>query len=215
MPPLTRREVFERTWAAIAGGLVATGLPAGTAAAARAQTADSDLEIVSVRLPETIVPDEPFEVGMTVENTGDEALEPEPSYAFDQQRVLSGGPSENLPIEPGSREEFSYGGVTLRIIDQSLPGDGIEAGEHQHSIGFTDGPRESSPVNVTEGGGTSDDGASGLSTDGTAPEDSKRERGFFTNSGDGPEFLSNAFNLTVLGFLLSVVGIVHQMIQGR
>jgi outer membrane protein assembly factor BamB len=43
----------------------------------------------------------------------------------------------------------------------------------------------------------------------------ERQRGFFSNDGNEPESLSNAFNLTMLGFLLSVAGIVHQMIQGR
>lgn len=42
-----------------------------------------------------------------------------------------------------------------------------------------------------------------------------RQRGLFSNSGDEPEFVSNPFNLTVLGFLLSVGGIIHQMISGR
>lgn len=42
-----------------------------------------------------------------------------------------------------------------------------------------------------------------------------RQRGLFSNSGDEPEFVSNPFNLTMLGFLLSVAGIVHQMLQGR
>lgn len=40
-------------------------------------------------------------------------------------------------------------------------------------------------------------------------------RGFFSNSGDGPAFLDNIFNLTVLGFLLSVAGILQQMMGGR
>lgn len=42
-----------------------------------------------------------------------------------------------------------------------------------------------------------------------------RQRGLFSNSGDEPEFVSNPFNLTMLGFVLSVAGIVHQMLQGR
>lgn len=45
--------------------------------------------------------------------------------------------------------------------------------------------------------------------------ESQRQRGFFSNSGEGePEFLSNIFNLTMLGFLLSVGGIIHQMMEG-
>lgn len=41
------------------------------------------------------------------------------------------------------------------------------------------------------------------------------QRGFFSNSGDGPDALENVFNLTVLGFMLSIAGIVHQLVRGR
>ncbi len=42
-----------------------------------------------------------------------------------------------------------------------------------------------------------------------------RQRGFFSNSGNEPAFLSNPINLTTLGFLLSVAGIIHQMLGGK
>lgn len=41
-----------------------------------------------------------------------------------------------------------------------------------------------------------------------------RQRGFLSNSENEPAFLSNPFNLTTLGFLLSVGGIIHQMMGG-
>lgn len=47
------------------------------------------------------------------------------------------------------------------------------------------------------------------------PPDQGRQRGFFENDGDGPEPLQNVLNLTILGFVLSVAGIVHQMVRGR
>lgn len=43
----------------------------------------------------------------------------------------------------------------------------------------------------------------------------ERQRGFFSNSSNEPEFLSNALNLTVLGFVLSVAGIIQQLLGGR
>jgi hypothetical protein len=46
-------------------------------------------------------------------------------------------------------------------------------------------------------------------------EGSGSRRGFFSNSAEEPEFLSNPFNLTTLGFLLSVAGIIHQMMGGQ
>jgi outer membrane protein assembly factor BamB len=65
------------------------------------------------------------------------------------------------------------------------------------------------------GGGTDTGGTTDGDTDGSGTEE--RQRGLFSNSASGeePEFISNAFNLTMLGFLLSVAGIVHQMLQGR
>jgi outer membrane protein assembly factor BamB len=42
-----------------------------------------------------------------------------------------------------------------------------------------------------------------------------RQRGLFSNGGDEPDIVSNPFNLTMVGFLLSVAGIAHQMLQGR
>lgn len=40
------------------------------------------------------------------------------------------------------------------------------------------------------------------------------QRGFFSNDGSDPAFLTNMFNLTVLGFLLSLLGLVYQMLGG-
>ncbi|MDY6819613.1 MAG: carboxypeptidase-like regulatory domain-containing protein [Halobacteriales archaeon] len=42
-----------------------------------------------------------------------------------------------------------------------------------------------------------------------------RQRGFFSNSGNEPAFLSNVFNLTMLGFLMSAAGLIYQMMEGR
>ncbi|ACV11541.1 hypothetical protein Huta_1365 [Halorhabdus utahensis DSM 12940] len=49
-------------------------------------------------------------------------------------------------------------------------------------------------------------------TDTTASE---RSRGFISNSGEQSDIASNAVNLTTVGFALSVVGLGHQMIEGR
>lgn len=213
MTLLTRREVFMYAGAILVGCSTSPGQHTGVVSATQEAAGNPDLRIVSASLPETISPDEPFQVRMTVENTGDEPAEPTPSYAFDGQRVLSGGPPDKLPVAADDREEFTFGGITLHMIDQSLPGEGIAAGEYEHSIGFIGGPRESASVTVAEGS-VGDGGGSGLS-DSSVGGEANRERGFFTNSGDEPEILSNVFNLTVLGFLLSVAGIIHQMLQGR
>lgn len=53
------------------------------------------------------------------------------------------------------------------------------------------------------------------STTSVSTQSEEVERGFFSNSSGEPGFLSNALNLTVLGFLLSVAGILQQMMGGR
>jgi len=63
------------------------------------------------------------------------------------------------------------------------------------------------------GGGTATGGTGNEDVDGSGS--GEPQRGLFSNDGDEPEFVSNPFNLTVLGFLLSVAGIIHQMLQGR
>jgi outer membrane protein assembly factor BamB len=59
-----------------------------------------------------------------------------------------------------------------------------------------------------------DDASSGGSGSGGSGTDT-RQRGLFSNGGDAPDGISNPFNMTVLGFVLSIAGIVYQMIGGR
>jgi len=46
-------------------------------------------------------------------------------------------------------------------------------------------------------------------------DNASAQRGFLSNSGDDPPLLSNPANLTVGGFVLSVGGIVYQMVGGK
>lgn len=82
----------------------------------------------------------------------------------------------------------------------------VEAGQHSTPTpGSGDNGAEeagSQAIDIDESGAGSDGG-------GDAPQ-----RGFFSNSGNDPAFLTNVFNLTVLGFLLSVAGIFYQMMEG-
>lgn len=92
----------------------------------------------------------------------------------------------------------------------------------------TDGPttvQASTPSGVTAvsppdpGDGTEEPTATERPTDeptATAtpePTATAPSRGFLTNGEEGP--LSNVFNLTFLGFLLSALGIVYQLVEGR
>jgi hypothetical protein len=82
----------------------------------------------------------------------------------------------------------------------------IEASQRATSTpaSATDGESgTASQANAIDASGTGSDGGGG------APQ-----RGFFSNSGNDPPFLTNVFNLTVLGFLLSIVGIIYQMMEG-
>ncbi|UIO99795.1 carboxypeptidase-like regulatory domain-containing protein [Halobaculum sp. CBA1158] len=64
------------------------------------------------------------------------------------------------------------------------------------------------------GGAATDGSGSGGDDPGSAGDgDEEPNRGFFSNSGDEPEFLSDAVNLTTLGFGLSAIGLVYQLAQ--
>lgn len=96
-------------------------------------------------------------------------------------------------------------------------GDSIEAsvsGPKKRATAATDRTEgRSNTASGSTGGQPETAGASpGSSSDTSKGE---RKRGFFSNTDDEPDFLSNAFNLTVIGFLLSIIGIVHQMLEGR
>lgn len=54
-----------------------------------------------------------------------------------------------------------------------------------------------------------------MSSDSGSQGGDRSQRGLFSNSPDQNGFASNPVNLTTLGFLLSVVGIGYQMLQGR
>jgi outer membrane protein assembly factor BamB len=64
-------------------------------------------------------------------------------------------------------------------------------------------------------GSASRDGSPAKDAGSGGSEPTDRKRGLLSNGGDEPEFMSDGLNLTVLGFVLSVVGILHQMTQGR
>jgi hypothetical protein len=97
--------------------------------------------------------------------------------------------------------------------DIGVPGF-LEAGEYEFIFTDPETGVETTAVLVV----TADDGQSA----GTGPPDVEGngtplpERGFFVNGeGDPLGPLSNFLNLTVLGFLLSVVGIFYQLMEGR
>lgn len=72
-----------------------------------------------------------------------------------------------------------------------------------------------STLESSGGGGSSGGSNTAGSSTVASNENDQRQRGFFTNNGSGPDALENVFNLTVLGFLLSVGGIIHQLLGGR
>lgn len=75
---------------------------------------------------------------------------------------------------------------------------------------------EEQSITITLGSGGDGGTVRAGSTDGSNGDGrDERQRGFFSNSGNEPGFLSNPFNLTTLGFLLSVAGIIHQLMGGR
>lgn len=81
-----------------------------------------------------------------------------------------------------------------------------------------DGPTETRTTTraTQEPADTATRTTAGSETTAAATSSQAPRRGFFSNGAEGePAFLSDITNLTVLGFLLSVAGIVHQMLGGR
>jgi hypothetical protein len=76
----------------------------------------------------------------------------------------------------------------------------------------------STPASTAQSAGTSSEQtATQQSAIGSTADESatNTQRGFFSNGANEPEALSNPMNLTIGGFLLSVAGIVFQMVGGN
>lgn len=148
------------------------------------------------------------------------ALDPdsgEPLWTYD----LGEGPIVGQIIPSGERLFVAHhrgGLVALEASGGDSGGTTESSGDGTSgSDGDTGGSSGSdSDSGGTSGSDTSDSSGSTDGSDGGSSDDSERsQRGFFSNSEEGePEFLSNITNLTVLGFLLSIAGILHQMIGG-
>lgn len=115
-------------------------------------------------------------------------------------------------IRAGDIESYEWDFDTERNPGVDATGQRVQhaydqSGEYQVRLHVTAGNGEedstSRIITIDDGSGGGGGGSSG------------QQRGFFSNSGNEPEFISNPFNLTTLGFLLSVAGIIHQMMQGR
>lgn len=150
--------------------------------------------------------------------------------------IDAGGPLRAPPVivdgvayyatTDGLVHAFEYGDSGhLWTFDAGAPVRALAAGDARVFVGTTEnyyilGPGD--PSNTQNDGGTNNDdtagGMSGSSESDSADSSSgsaERERGLFSNDGSEPAFISNVFNLTMLGFLLSVAGIIHQLLGGR
>ncbi|MGQ4556365.1 outer membrane protein assembly factor BamB family protein [Halobellus sp. GM3] len=125
-----------------------------------------------------------------------------------------------LGTETGSVYAFEYGGEgQLWEFDAGASVRSLAPGNDRVVVGTEAGyyllsgdgpPADGSAASTTH---QADSGGDEAPTGGDAAD--VPQRGLFSNGGDEPDAVSNPFNLTMLGFLLSVVGIVHQMFQGR
>lgn len=198
------------------------------------QTPPEGLRLVSRSLPERLHERDPVFVGARVENTRSETATFDISYRFENQRILF---KEGVTIPPGEDSKIGFENVTAGEVYEKL-GDKPPAGTYDHSFGLVDGPRirgqvtigtdstppESELTPADESGDstsleepatpTSFPKAEQNPSDADQSSTENRERGFLSNSGDEPEYLSNPLNLTTLGFLLSVGGILHQLFNG-
>lgn len=179
-----------------------------------AGTPPMGLALIEKRFPETVAPGTPMAVGLVVENVRSTSTTIDITYAFEGREVFF---KEAITIEPGERREIGFDEITIAAIEESL-GRELEPGTYTHSFGVRDGPRADAQIEVlgkSEGENRDTTAARGEDGPQQSIDGADRQRGFFSNTGDEPEFISNPFNLTTLGFLLSVAGIAHQMLQGR
>ena len=206
------------------------------------ETDASSLEIESVSLPDAIRPGSSYNPAVRIQNTGEKSVSLRGSYKFEGQMVMESmsetiGPGgtetfsfPDLTLDmietsvgaieegehthsmgktggPRASETVVVGADATAVSDQSS-GTGGSAGTSDSGTGGTsDGGTGGSTATPSE--------SAGLSAEGSRSEEpERRSRGFFSNDGDSPAVLKDAFNLTFAGFLLSVAGIVHQMLKG-
>ncbi|MFB6298347.1 MAG: hypothetical protein ABEH56_07485 [Salinirussus sp.] len=189
------------------------------------------LELLDRQIPRTLERGAVEDVGVTVRNVRSSPITVDMIYTFEGEPILS---ERGIEIPPNEGVEV-YREVSVSKIEESL-GDRLEPGTYEHSFGLPDGPRIREQLRIVGTSGTSteavDEGSQTLTPEATAapeteqPDDQRdaaavesagrdRQRGFLSNSGDEPAFISNPLNLTTIGFLLSVAGIAHQLLQGR
>lgn len=96
---------------------------------------------------------------------------------------------------PGSSQDGDPAAATSLVV------------ESDSNVTLTLSETDVTTESASGGGDGSGDPAAGDS-------DETAERGFFSNSSAEPEFLSDAVNLTTMGFVLSAVGLVYQLRQG-
>jgi hypothetical protein len=174
---------------------------------------NGDVSFVDTYVPSVVPVDERTTVSARIEYTGAERR------TVNLYLGVDGAPNfrKTVALDPGDRKFVEFEFESGRL---SAGGDALEPGavyDWQLSVRpETDDGSDVAPTLAEASGefgyGTPTDQGSGATDSDT---DAGRSRGFFTNSGGAPGVLGDAFNLTVLGFLLSVVGIIHQLLGGR
>lgn len=118
-------------------------------------------------------------------------------------RVFASGDSEEFTFT--LRNPDDYTNVIVRT-DAETTGTPVPSGETPTTV-----PETSAGTPTPTPAPTASPDASRSSP---AQSSEERQRGFFSNSGTGPDFLANPVNLTTAGFLLSVGGIAYQLVNG-
>lgn len=168
----------------------------------------SDVEFVDSTVPDVMMVDRTTQVRARISYTGTERT------TMDLVFRVNGVPNFNkeFAMDPGETETISMN------IDSSFlgtdNGDLVEGGVYEWTL--TAQPKGGDEFRIlTETGGEFGYGVDPSEVEDVSTDGSGQTRGFFSNSGDGSGALGDAFNLTILGFLLSVAGILHQMLGGR
>lgn len=198
---------------------------------------DGTVVITALDLPTEMEKGQTYDLSATIENRGDTSVDLWVAYSWDGFEYIT----FESTLRPGEQRTEFIGRVTLQRLADDLFVD-LEAGSnHEHGVlifakegdhpddrgqlfdeqvvavsitGEITKQVQSPPLDDVQPTTATPASNQAVADDAERPEEG-RSRGFFSNSGDDPPFISNVFNLTVLGFVLSIVGLMYQMFEGR
>lgn len=188
-----------------------TATPERTVREGEAVAENDELTFVGNTVPEVIQVDRTTQLSARIKYTGTERIRLNLVFRVDGVPTFA----KEFAVDPGEtvRVQMQFDSTFLETDDGELEDGEVydwQLTAQQDTRTGADDLRI-----LAETGGQFGYGVDPGSVADASGTDEGRTRGFFSNSSGGSAFLGNAFNVTILGFLLSVAGILHQMLGGR